>query len=131
MIVVDSTVWIDYFSNRDNLQTTWLELELGRQTIALTDMILCEVLQGIRYDARFSEVIQELSSLVVFDTGGKNLAIATARNYRFLRQRGYTVRKTIDCYIATFCINGAHLLLHRDRDFDLFEKHLGLGIVHP
>jgi len=131
VIVVDSTVWIDYFSNSDNLQTNWLDLVLGRQTIALTDMILCEVLQGIRYDARFSEVRQELSRLFAFDTGGQNLAIATARNYRFLRQRGYTVRKTIDCYIATFCISGGHSLLHRDRDFDVFERHLGLEVVHP
>jgi predicted nucleic acid-binding protein len=131
MIVVDSSVWIDYFSYDDSLETNWLDLTLGRQTLALTDMILCEVLQGIRYDARFSEVRQELSSLVVFDTGGRDLAIATAQNYRFLRQRGYTVRKTIDCYIATFCISAGHSLLHRDRDFESFEKHLGLRVIHP
>ncbi len=131
MIVVDSTVWIDYFSDIDNLQTNWLDLTLGGQPIALTDMILCEVLRGIRYDARFSRVRQELSSLVVFDSGGKDLAIATAQNYRFLRQRGYTVRKTIDCYIATLCISGGHSLLHRDHDFDPFEGHLGLRVVHP
>jgi predicted nucleic acid-binding protein len=131
MIVVDSSVWIDYFSGNGNPQTNWLDLVLGRQALTLTDMILCEVLQGIRYDGRFSEVRQELSSLVVFDTGGKSLAIATAQNYRFLRQRGYTVRKTIDCYIATFCISGGHSLLHRDRDFDPFEQHLGLRVVHP
>jgi predicted nucleic acid-binding protein len=131
MIVVDSTIWIDYFSNTDNPHTNWLDLTLGRQPIALTDMILCEVLRGIRYDVRFSKVRQELSSLVVFDSGGKEFAIATAQNYRFLRQRGYTVRKTIDCYIATVCISGGHSLLHRDRDFDPFEEHLGLRVVHP
>ncbi len=131
MTVVDSTVWVDYFSDTVNPQTNWLDGTLGRQPIALTDMILCEILRGIRYDSRFIEVRQELSSLVVFDTGGINLAIATAQNYRFLRQRGHTVRRTIDCYIATFCISGGHSLLHRDRDFDPFEEHLGLRVVHP
>ncbi len=130
MVVVDSTVWIDYLADAKNPQANWLNRVLGRQTLAITDMILCEVLQGIRHDRVFFEVREELSRLVLFDTGGKQFAIAAAQNYRYLRQRGYTVRKTIDCYIATFCISGGHTLLHRDRDFDPFERYLGLGVVH-
>ena len=74
---------------------------------------------------------RELSKFHVFDTGGIDLAVAAAQNYRLLRQRGYTVRKTIDCLIATFCIEAEHGLLHRDHDFDPFEKHLGLRVVQP
>jgi predicted nucleic acid-binding protein len=130
VVIVDSTVWIDYLADVENPQTNWLDQELGTDTFALTDMILCEVLQGIRRDRVFSEVRLELSKFTVFDTGGRDLAIAAAQNYRYLRHSGYTVRKTIDCYIATFCISGGHSLLHRDRDFDPFERHLGLRVVH-
>jgi predicted nucleic acid-binding protein len=130
VVIVDSTVWIDYLADVENPQTNWLDQELGTDTFALTDMILCEVLQGIRRDRVFSEVRLELSKFTVFDTGGRDLAIAAAQNYRHLRHSGYTVRKTIDCYIATFCISGGHSLLHRDRDFDPFERHLGLRVVH-
>lgn len=130
MIVVDSTVWIDYLTGIENAESRWLDREMGRERLGLTDLTLCEVLQGIRHDHAFFEVKEELSRFEVFDTGGRDFAIAAARNYRFLRPRGCTVRKTIDCYIATCCISGGHSLLHRDRDFDLFEKHLGLHVVH-
>ncbi len=130
MIIVDTTVWIDYFAGTVNPQTNWLDRELNRQRLGLTDLILCEVLQGIRADAAFTQVHRELSRFEVFDTGGEALAVASAKNYRFLRARGKTVRKTIDCLIAAFCLSGGHTLLHRDRDFDLFEKNLGLRILH-
>jgi predicted nucleic acid-binding protein len=131
MTIVDTTVWIDYLGGMTNAQTEWLAREIGLQPLGITDLILCEVLQGIRDNAEFTAVQQELGEFDLFETGGEQLAIASAQNYRALRSRGYTVRKTIDCLIATFCIVRGHTLLHRDRDFDLFEDHLGLQVVHP
>jgi predicted nucleic acid-binding protein len=131
MVIVDTTVWIDYLAGVVNLQTSWLDRELGRQELGLTDIILCEVLQGIRGDTAFNQVRRDLLRFEVFDTGGVELALAAAANYRSLRRRGFTVRKTIDCIIASFCLAEGHWLLHRDRDFDPFEKHLGLRVVHP
>jgi predicted nucleic acid-binding protein len=131
MVIVDTTVWIDFLAGIPNSQTAWILREADRQRIGMIDLILCEILQGIRQDSEFIRTQDLLSGFDTFDTAGRNGAIATAQNYRYLRQRGYTVRKTIDCYIATFCISGGHELLHRDRDFDLFEKHLGLRVIHP
>jgi predicted nucleic acid-binding protein len=131
MIIVDATVWIDYLGGIDNKHTAWLDREIGLQRLGLTDIILCEVLQGIREDGAFVKVERELQKLHVFATGGIDLAVAAAQNYRFLRSRGHTVRKTIDCLIATFCLKAGHSLLHRDRDFDPFEQFLGLAVVHP
>lgn len=131
MVIVDTTVWIDYFRGSVNGETKWLDLELRNQPLGLTDIILCEVLQGIADDRSFARVQRDLMRLTVFETGGARIAIAAAENYRVLRRRGRTVRKTIDCLIATFCINSRHSLLHRDRDFDVFERELGLSVVHP
>lgn len=131
MIVADTTVWIDYFSNRSNPQTDWLDRALTRQPLALTDLILCEILQGIRSDADFEKTLRLLRVLPIFSAGGEQVAIAAAQNYRLLRAQGITIRKTIDCLIATFCITNGHTLLHRDRDFDPFEQHLGLSVLRP
>jgi predicted nucleic acid-binding protein len=131
MVIVDTTVWIDYFRGSVNPETRWLDGELGNHSLGLTDIILCEVLQGIADDRSFARVQRDLMRLTVFETGGADLAVAAAENYRMLRRRGHTVRKTIDCLIATFCIRDGHQLLHRDRDFDLFERELGLSVVHP
>ncbi len=131
MVIVDTTVWIDYFGGTTNIQTSWLDRELGRQRLGLTDIILCEVLQGVRSDAACSGVQRDLLRFEIFETGGVDLALAAAGNYRSLRRRGYTVRKTIDCLIASFCLVKGHWLLHHDHDFDVFEKHLGLRVVHP
>jgi predicted nucleic acid-binding protein len=131
MVIVDTTVWIDYLGTATNPETKWLDDEVGRQPIGLTDIILCEILQGIRDDSVFSQVRRDLLRFDVFNSGGVDLAIASAENYRYLRSRGITVRKTIDCLIATFCIEKGHVLLHRDRDFDAFVKHLGLRVIHP
>jgi predicted nucleic acid-binding protein len=130
MVVIDTTVWIDYLRGVENQETRWLERELQRQRLGLTDLILCEVLQGFPDDALFMEVRDELLKFHIFQTGGTDLAITAAQNYRDLRRRGHTLRKTIDCLIATFCLQGHHELLHRDRDFDPFEKVLGLRVVH-
>ena len=131
MTIVDTTVWIDYIGGTVNPHTEWLDRELHRQPLGLTDLILCEVLQGIQGDSDFARVRRDLTKFKVFDTGGEDLAVASARNYRSLRSHGYTVRKTIDCLIATFCMSGGHSLLHRDRDFEPFEKYLGLRVVRP
>ena len=93
-------------------------------------MILCEVVQGIRQPREFQRIRDQLLTFHVFPTGGIATAVAAAENYRTLRERGYTVRKTIDCWIATFCILSSYQLLHRDRDFEPFEKLLGLQVVH-
>jgi predicted nucleic acid-binding protein len=131
VVIVDTTVWVDYLRGEQNSQVDWLHREKDRQRLGLTDLILCEVLQGVRGDAAFASVHEELSHFEIFEPGGVELAIAAARNFRKLRQRGLTVRKTIDCLIATFCLRERHLLLHRDRDYDAFEEELGLRVVRP
>ena len=131
MVIVDTTVWIDYLAGTANGQTFWLDRELDRQRLGLTDLILCEVLRGIRGDSAFTRARRDLEKFHIFESGGIDLALAAAQNYRLLRRRGATVRKTIDCLIATFCLQAGHQLLHHDRDFDPFEKHLGLRVVHP
>jgi predicted nucleic acid-binding protein len=107
-----------------------LDRELAKQRLGLTDLILCEILQGIQSDREFTQVQRDLVRLEIFSSGGEEMAIAAARNYRTLRKRG-TVRKTIDCLIATFCLQAGHSLLHCDHDFDPFEKYLALQVVHP
>ena len=131
MTIVDTTVWIDYLGGTANPHTEWLDRELNQQRLGLTDLILCEILQGIRGDATFTRVRRDLSKFEVFETGGEALAVASAQNYRALRSHGHTIRKTIDCLIATYCLTEGHSLLHRDHDFDPFEKHLGLRVLHP
>lgn len=131
MVIVDSTVWVDYFNGQQNAQTDWLDEEMDRQRFGLTSIILAEVLQGAtsERDARRLEI--ELRRLEVFENLTAAIAIASGRNHRALRALGHTPRRTIDVLIATFCIEGGHSLLHRDRDFDPFEKYLDLVVVHP
>lgn len=131
MVIIDSTVWVDYLNGRSTRQTTWLDRELDRQRLGITDLVLCEVLQGVRGEARATEVRAQLLALEVYSTGGIDLALATARNYRTLRARGRTPRTTIDGLIAAFCLVNGHELLHNDRDYDDYEQLLGLRVVHP
>jgi predicted nucleic acid-binding protein len=98
MIIVDSTVWIDYLGGFINPHTDWLDRAL-LEPLGLTDLILCEVLQGIRDEFTFRRIRREFSRFTIFPTGGEDLAIASAQTYRFLRTRGHTVRKTIDCLL--------------------------------
>jgi predicted nucleic acid-binding protein len=130
MVIVDTTVWIDYLRGLQNNETNYFDRELGRQRFGLTDLILCEVLQGVRDEQASKRVFRELRKFELFETGGEELAVAAARNFKDLRRRGRTVRKTIDCLIATFCLRHGHSLLHRDRDFDHFEQILGLMVIH-
>jgi predicted nucleic acid-binding protein len=131
VVIVDTTVWIDYFRGRRTAQTGWLDQSLGVTRVGLCDLILCEILQGIESDMAAADVLAQLSSFDLLETGGMDLAVASARNYRRLRARGHTVRKTIDCLIATLCLREGHELLHNDRDFDPFEAVLGLRVIHP
>lgn len=131
MVVVDTTVWIDYLQGIQNPETNWLDAELDHQRLALTDISMCEVLQSLSSDDSAKKIGDLLLKFEVFETGGIVLAREAARNYRTLRKRGHTVRKTIDCLIATFCLREGHSLLHRDRDFDPFEKFLELSVIHP
>jgi len=127
MILVDSSVWIDYFRGIDSTQANQLDKLLGSQPISIGDLILTEVLQGCATEAEFNRVKRLLLNLEVVDLGGTDLAVQAARNYRHLRGLGITVRKTIDVLIATFCIENGYLLLHNDRDFLPFVEHLGLA----
>jgi hypothetical protein len=131
VVIADSTIWIDFFAGRATPEALWLKRELSLKVVGLTDLTLSEVLQGVRHDEDFRRTHLRLTSLPILNCGGADLAIASARNYRLLRAKGHTVRKTIDCLIATFCIQEGHWLLHNDRDFDPFEAHLGLRVVHP
>src|SRR4051794_15709544 len=115
MIIVDTTVWIDYLAGTADRHTEWLDRELSKRRIGLTDVILCEVLQGVRGDRAFDNVRSHLERFQIVETGGIELALSAAQNYRKLRQRGCTVRKTIDCFIATVCLEMGCSLLHRDR----------------
>lgn len=131
MVIIDTTVWIDYLRGAPNKETDFLDREVGRQRFGLTNLILCETLQGIADEKSFTRVLRGLRRFEILEMGGVELAIEAARNYRRLRQHGITVRRTIDCLIGTFCLLQGHSLLHRDRDFDHFEKFLGLIVVHP
>jgi predicted nucleic acid-binding protein len=131
MVIVDATVWVDYLNGISTPEVEWFEQESGRQRLGLIDLTVCEVLQGVSTDAAAARVLRGLRRFEIFDTGGVALAEAAARNYRRLRARGRTVRKTIVCLIATFCLEHSHALLHSDRDFDPFENILSLQVVHP
>ncbi len=130
MVIVDSTVLIDVLGKKRNPHTEWLQKNSYKEAIGITDLILCETLQGVRNMAEFERVRKMLNNLMCFETGGRSLAVSSARNYSTLRYRGITVRKTVDCIIATFCIQNHHMLLHHDRDFDYFERELGLNVIN-
>ena len=129
MILVDSSVWIDYLRGRTTPQVDKLDALLGDVPLAIGDLILTEVLQGCPTDKEFNAVKRTLAQLEFVVLGGEDVAVAAARNFRKLRARGLTVRKTIDTVIATRCIVSGYELLHNDRDFDAFETHLGLRCV--
>lgn len=129
MIFVDSTVWIDYFRGRDTLQTEELETLFGSGQIVVGDLVLTEVLQGFVVEREFAKALELFNTLHIVRLGGYQLSVQAARNFRVLRGHGFTIRKTIDSLIATRCIADKLELLHNDRDFLPFEKHLGLKCV--
>lgn len=129
MILVDSSVWIDYFNGKKTSRTDWLDASLGTIPVIMGDLILTEVLQGFQRDKDFTIARDLLSGLPFMAMGGRTLALDSAMNYRLLRKKGVTVRKTIDVMIGTFCIHHALPLLHDDRDFEPMVPHLGLQII--
>jgi predicted nucleic acid-binding protein len=129
MILVDSSVWIDYFRGTVTPQTERLDELLGSEPVAVGDLILAEVLQGFSSDRDFNKARKLLTSLDMVAIGGVDIAIEAARNFRSLRELGITVRKTIDTLIATRCIEDDLELLFSDRDFDPFVEHLGMRSV--
>lgn len=129
MILVDSSVWIDYFKGAITAQTERLDGLLGHEPLAIGDLILTEVLQGFQDEQDFNDARKMLAALMVVELGGEAVAIQAAKNFRRLRSIGVTIRKTIDTVIATRCIESGYELLHSDRDFDPFAKHLGLRVV--
>jgi predicted nucleic acid-binding protein len=129
LILVDSSVWIDYFKGTATPQAARLDGLLGNEPLVIGDLILTEVLQGFPDDRDFHQARRMLTALTVVELGGQDIAIQAARNFRTLRRKGVTVRKTIDTVIATRCIESGYELLHNDRDFDPFARHLGLRVV--
>ena len=131
MTIIDTSVLIDYLANRVTSETEWLQQNADVIPCGLTDLIVYEVLRGIRNDAQVAAVQEELKAFQQWPTMTPGLELTAAENYRSLRKRGITIRKTVDCLVASFCIEHGHELLHNDRDFEAFEKHLGLQVIHP
>jgi len=131
MIVVDSSVWIDFFNGKRTSQTDWLDSSLGNTPIIMGDLILTEVLQGFQDDRDFKIARDLLLRFPIMPMVGQELALKSAMNYRLLRRKGVTVRKTIDVMIGTFCIHHRLPLLHDDKDFDPMVKMLGLEVLEP
>lgn len=131
MVIVDTSVLVDYLNGVTNPETEWLDLELDRQRLGVTTIIMTEVLQGVRDDREAAAVQAALMEFEIVELHEVGLAVDAAKNYRRLRRAGYTVRKTVDVLIATHCIRTGRALLHRDRDFDPFEELLGLSVIHP
>jgi predicted nucleic acid-binding protein len=131
MILVDSSVWIDYFNGKRSWQTDLLDHMLSNVPIIMGDLILTEVLQGFKSDKDYKAAKNYLSELPFRQMGGYNVAVQSAKNYRKLRKIGVTVRKTIDIIIATFCIIEGLTLLHDDRDFDPIASHFPLKAFVP
>jgi len=129
MILVDSSVWIDYFNGTATRQTDLLDILLQRELIVTGDLIVAEVLQGFRRDRDFRKARELLDTLICREMLGKNLAVKSAQNYRVLRSKGVTAGKTIDVVIATFCVQNRLVLLHSDKDFEPMARHLGLETV--
>ena len=128
MIVVDTSVWIDYVHGIDAPHTNILDHELEHNCIITGDIIIVEFLQGFREESAYKAAKELMESLEYQDFLGKEIAIQAAQNFRILRKKGITVRKTIDVIIGTFCIENGYELLHNDRDFDPLEKYLRLKV---
>ena len=128
MIVVDASVWIDFFNGRPTAEADTLTELLGECPVVVGDLTMAKVLSGFRQDADFRRARSLLESCEFRAMVGKEVAVGAANNYRRLRRDGITVRKTIDVLIGTFCILNALPLLHSDRDFDALEEQLGLVV---
>jgi predicted nucleic acid-binding protein len=130
VILVDSSVWIDFFRGKDTPQVDRLDALFALERIGIGDLILTEVLQGFRTQRDFNQARRTLETFEFVELGGADVALQAAKNFRALRAKGYTVRRTIDTIIATKCIESGYSLLHADRDFDPFAAHLGLRLAY-
>ena len=129
MVLPDTSVWVDYFRGVSNWQTDRLDFLLSSEPVGVGDLILTGVLQGFRRDSNFRKVQRYFGYMPFYQLGGYDICLQAARNYRVLRSKGVTVRKTIDVIIVTACIEWNFELLHNDRDFDPLENALGLSVV--
>lgn len=130
-LLVDSSVWIDFFNGKITPHTNYLDQNLGMAEIHVGDLILTEVLQGFRSDQDFNTAKNLLLRFPIVSMVGSEIAVKSAQNYRFLRKKGITVRRIVDCWIATYCIEHSTEFLHFDSDFDFFERYLSLKVIHP
>ncbi len=117
VVIVASGVWIDFFRGVRNPQTEWILREAGGRMIGTLDLIVCEVLQGVPREPDYERIKQKMLDLAVYNSGGEQMAVESAQNYRKLRAKGITIRKTIDCIIATYCIRHGFALLHKGSRF--------------
>lgn len=129
MIFVDTSVWIDYFNGKNTTEVQLLDDALGSEAVVIGDLIALEILQGFKNDKDYNVAKEMLDALTVYDLLGAAAIFACAENYRKLRKKGVTIRKTADVIIATFCIKNGFPLLFSDRDFLPFVAHLGLRSV--
>ena len=129
MILVDTSVWVDYFNGISNQKTNKLDLILGVDLVISGDIILTEILQGFRNDKDYNIAKKQLGYIYYYQFLNKDISIKAADNFRFLRKKGITIRKTTDILIGTFCIENNIPLLHNDKDFDPMEKYLSLKVI--
>ena len=126
MILVDTSIWIDFFNGKISVETNLLDTALAEGNVIMGDLILLEILQGIRNDSEYQKTLKALKTLENFELFGKSMILDCAGNFRILRKKGLMIRKTADLIIATFCIRNKIPLLFSDKDFVPFVKHLGL-----
>ena len=129
MVVIDTSAWIEYLNGKRSRVVAKVDQCLEQDLVAVGDLIYCEVMQGIRSPRDRSQVSSLLLSLPQFDMVGFSIAEKSAANYRLLRSKGVTVRKTIDVLIGTFCAEHGLQIVHQDSDFDLMAKHIGLDVI--
>jgi len=130
VIVADTSVWVDFLRDVPSPEADLLDRLLPEQQIIVGDLVLCEVLMGVPNERQAARTEELLREFLVLPMTSDVLATQAARHFRALRAKGRTVRKTIDLLIGTFCLHHGHQLLHRGRDFDAMEQHLGLRVLH-
>lgn len=128
MVVVDTSVWIDYLRGASTPQVELLEEVFETDRIVIGDLIITELMQGFRYKKDIAKANELINTLEYMDFVGREIAEKSAENFRLIRKKGFTIRKTIDVIIGTFCIKNGFWLLHNDRDFDPLEKYLNLRV---
>lgn len=129
MVIVDTSAWIEYFKGGIPHIVEKVDQCLERDLVGIGDLVYCEIMQGLRAPRQRSQISTLLLSLPQFDMVGFSIAEKSAANYRLLRSKGITIRKTIDVLIGTFCAENGLRIVHRDSDFDLMAKHIGLEVL--